>query len=87
MRNFSIAINMGYGQVFKPTHIETANDARTAATYFLRRYFGAQLVEDRFSDLIPLASSRLGRTVFEVYTFGDGKTYEKGYTVIVDEEE
>jgi hypothetical protein len=76
---------MGYGQVFNPVHLEEAHDARTAATYALRRYFGQQMVEDRFADLIPLAASQLGRNVFEVYTFGDGKTYEKGYTVIIDD--
>lgn len=85
IRQFRIAVNMGYGQVFQPEWLEEAHDARYAAIYGLRRYFGQQMVEDRFSDLIPTASSTYGRTVFEIYTFGDGKTYEKGYTVIVDD--
>lgn len=84
-RKFSVAFNMGYGQIFDPVHEEEADCARRAATYALRRYFGAQMVEDRFSDLIPTASAGLGRTVFETYTFGDAKTYEKGYMVIVDD--
>lgn len=85
-RKFRIAINMGYGQIFSPEHIEDADSHNTAATYALRRYFGSVMVEERFADLIPTTATwPASRHVFQVFTYGDGKTYEKAYDVIVDE--
>ena len=85
LREFRVAFNMGYGQVFQPEHLERAEGPRRAAQYALRRYFGQQMIQDRFSALISTACTTYGRRTYEIYTMADGATYEKGYTVIVDD--
>lgn len=85
-RDFYIAIDMGYGQVFKPDYLERATTAHGAALAALGRYFSSTLVTDQFLDLIPKKGPQTyGRNVFEVYLVSADNQPLKGYTVIVDD--
>lgn len=84
-REFRISINMGYGQVFKPEHLERTTTARQAALDALDRYFGAES-SNAFTDLIVLPSQTYGRTIFEVYLLtGQGGALARAYTILVDD--
>lgn len=93
-KEYRIAINMGYAQQFWPNYLEKADSHHDAAMDALRRYFGPAMVEQRFSDLVPLTKRHAApdRRVFQVLTVvwhlrnaEDADMYEKAFDIIVDE--
>ena len=84
-REFRIAINMGYGQMFEPEYLERAETPRAAALAALGRYFSSTLVTDQFLSLIPGATDTYGRNVFEVYLVSKDDQPLKAYKILVDD--